>query len=146
LKERIKIIVAGKLITPHMVAWALACGADFVNSARGFMFALGCIQAMQCHKNTCPTGITTHNTKLQKGLDPTDKAERVASYQRNLSKSVAMIAHSCGLAEPRQLKMRHLHIITNNGFSAPWESVNPQPLIFTAAENRTSSDEASTKH
>lgn len=146
LKDRIKIIVAGKLITPHMVAWALACGADFINSARGFMFALGCIQALQCHKNTCPTGITTHNTKLQKGLDPADKAERVASYQRNLTKSVAMIAHSCGLAEPRQLRMSHLHIINSDGFSVPWESVNPQPLLFTTAENRTSSGEASAKN
>ena len=72
LKDRIKIIVAGKLVTPHMVAWALASGADFVNSARGFMFALGCIQALQCHKNTCPTGITTHNKKLQRGsIQPT---------------------------------------------------------------------------
>src|SRR5690606_7266002 len=76
LKDRIKLVVAGKLITPSTVAWALACGADFVNSARGFMFALGCIQAMQCHQNTCPTGVTTHNPKLQKGLDPTNKAER----------------------------------------------------------------------
>lgn len=134
LKDRIKIIVAGKLITPHMVAWALACGADFVNSARGFMFALGCIQALQCHKNTCPTGITTHNIKLQKGLDPTDKAERVAAYQQNLTKSVAMIAHSCGLTEPRQLRMRHLRVINGDGFSVPWETINPQPLLFTTHE------------
>lgn len=134
LKDRIKIIVAGKLVTPHMVAWALASGADFVNSARGFMFALGCIQALQCHKNTCPTGITTHNTKLQKGLDPSDKAERVAAYQRNISKSVAMIAHSCGVAEPRQLKSDHIHIVNTNGFSVPLDEINPQPLIFTSPE------------
>ena len=51
----------------------MAVGADFVTSARGFMFALGCIQALQCNKNTCPTGITTHNKKLQRGLVPTDK-------------------------------------------------------------------------
>ncbi|MEN0037699.1 MAG: FMN-binding glutamate synthase family protein [Cellvibrio sp.] len=134
LKERIKIIVAGKLVTPHMVAWALASGADFVNSARGFMFALGCIQALQCHKNTCPTGITTHNIKLQKGLDPTDKAERVASYQRNITKSVGMIAHSCGVAEPRQLISEHIHIVNANGFSVPLDEINPQPLIFTSPE------------
>jgi glutamate synthase domain-containing protein 2 len=142
LKERIKIIVAGKLVTPHMVAWALASGADFVNSARGFMFALGCIQALQCHKNTCPTGITTHNSKLQKGLDPISKAERVAAYQSNITKSVAMIAHSCGLAEPRQLKSEHVHIVNANGFSVPLDDVNPQPLIFSpndvhSANNKT---------
>ena len=61
LRERIRVVCAGKLITPAEVAWALCAGADFVVSARGFMFALGCIQAMQCNKNTCPTGITTHD-------------------------------------------------------------------------------------
>lgn len=145
LKERIKIVVAGKLITPHMVAWALASGADFVNSARGFMFALGCIQSLQCHKNTCPTGITTHNTKLQKGLDPTDKAERVASYQRNLSKSVAMIAHSCGVAEPRQLNTSHVHVINSDGFSVPLDSINPQPLLFTNEDQRSNTEQVSIK-
>jgi glutamate synthase domain-containing protein 2 len=67
LRDRIKVISSGKLINPAEVAWALCVGADFVTSARGFMFSLGCIQALQCHKNTCPTGITTHNRKLQLG-------------------------------------------------------------------------------
>ena len=69
LRERMRVIAAGKLINPVSVAWALCMGADFVNSARGFLFALGCIQAMQCNKNTCPTGITTQNPRLQRGLD-----------------------------------------------------------------------------
>ena len=146
LKDRIKIIVAGKLVTPHMVAWALASGADFVNSARGFMFALGCIQALQCHKNTCPTGITTHNAKLQKGLDPTDKAERVASYQYNITKSVAMIAHSCGVAEPRQLRSKHIHIVNANGFSVPLHEANPQPLIFASRETHFTDSKSLTKN
>jgi glutamate synthase domain-containing protein 2 len=146
LKDRIKIIVAGKLVTPHMVAWALASGADFVTSARGFMFALGCIQALQCHKNTCPTGITTHNTKLQKGLDPADKAERVAAYQRNITKSVGMIAHSCGVTEPRQLKSNHIHIVNANGFSVPLDEVNPQPLIFSSAEHSVHDSEFRAKN
>jgi len=137
LKERIKIIVSGKLVTPSMVAWALACGADFVNSARGFMFALGCIQSLQCHKNTCPTGITTHNPKLQKGLDPTDKAERVAAYQHNLTKSVAMIAHSCGVSDPRQLSASHIHMVMANGFSLPLADIYPEPLVFTDAQHST---------
>jgi glutamate synthase domain-containing protein 2 len=58
LRERVKVIASGKLISPANLAWALAVGADFVSSARGLMFALGCIQALQCNKNTCPTGIT----------------------------------------------------------------------------------------
>ena len=77
LKRRIRVIASGKLIDPASVAWAICLGADFVVSARGFMFALGCIQALQCNKNTCPTGITTHNRSLQKGLVVEDKAERV---------------------------------------------------------------------
>lgn len=123
-----------------MVAWALASGADFVNSARGFMFALGCIQAMQCHKNTCPTGITTHNPKLQKGLDLTDKAERVAAYHYNITKSVSMIAHSCGVAEPRQLKSEHIHVVNANGFSVPLDELNPQPLIFSSRDAHITSE------
>ena len=96
LRDRIKVCVSGKMINPSEVAWAFCAGADFVNSARGFMFALGCIQALQCNKNTCPTGITTHNPKLQYGLDPTNKAERVAYYAKNMRKEVGIIAHSCG--------------------------------------------------
>ncbi len=79
-------------------------GADFVNSARGFMFSLGCIQAMQCNKDTCPTGVTTHNPKLQRGLNPEHKAVRVANYARNMVHAVGMIAHSCGVPEPRKLR------------------------------------------
>ncbi|HHX82229.1 MAG TPA: FMN-binding glutamate synthase family protein, partial [Pseudomonadaceae bacterium] len=64
LRDRIRVIASGKLINPADVAWALCVGADAVNNARGFMFSLGCIQAMQCNRNTCPTGITTHDPKL----------------------------------------------------------------------------------
>ncbi len=117
LKERIKLIASGKLITPAEVAWALCVGADFVVSARGFMFALGCIQALNCNKNTCPTGITTHNPRLQKGLVPQDKARRVAHYVRNVVHEVGVIAHSCGVREPRQLRRFHARIVTENGQS-----------------------------
>ncbi|MBU2886992.1 FMN-binding glutamate synthase family protein [Gilvimarinus agarilyticus] len=128
LRERIKIIASGKLITPSKVAWAIAAGADFTVSARGFMFALGCIQAMQCHKNTCPTGVTTHDPKLQRGLVPKDKAERVAHYQRNMTYGVGMLAHACGVSEPRKLKRQHVHIVTQSGLSAPMSEIYPEPI------------------
>ena len=118
LRERIKVIASGKMINPVGVAWALCVGADFVNSARGFMFALGCIQAMKCNKNTCPTGITTHDKNLQRGLVVTDKAERVARYQQGMEKEVAVIAHSCGAAEPRLLRRHHCRIVQGNGQTA----------------------------
>ncbi|MFN3713141.1 MAG: FMN-binding glutamate synthase family protein [Alcanivoracaceae bacterium] len=112
LRERIRVVAAGKLITPNMVAWALALGADFCVSARGYMFALGCIQAMQCDKNTCPTGITTHNPRLQRGLVPVEKAERVFQYHQHLVKEVEVIAHSCGVVEPRELRRHHARMVT----------------------------------
>lgn len=115
LRDRIKIIATGKLITPAEVAWAFCAGADFVNSARGFMFALGCIQALKCNKNTCPTGITTHDKRLQKGLNPENKAVRVMNYCQNMQKEVEMIAHSCGVDHPRQMTRNHVRIVQDNG-------------------------------
>lgn len=125
LRHRIKVIAAGKLITPNMVVWALAAGADFVNSARGFMFALGCIQALQCNKNTCPTGITTHNPWLERGLDVSDKAERIYNYVTTLKKEVEIICHACGVPEPRELKRHHVHIVSENGTSVSLALVYP---------------------
>jgi len=121
LQTRIKLIVSGKLITPSMVAWALCVGADFVVSARGFMFALGCIQALQCNKDTCPTGITTHNKRLQKGLNVEEKTIRVANYVKNMVYEVGVISHSCGVKEPRQLRRFHARIVVENGTSISLE-------------------------
>lgn len=129
LRERIKVIASGKLITPSKVAWALALGADFVVSARGFMFALGCIQALQCHKNTCPTGVTTHNPNLQRGLNVMTKAERVAHYHKNITYGVGLIAHSCGVPEPRQLQRKHVRIVMENGYSQSLDSLFPTPTV-----------------
>ncbi|RMX05574.1 FMN-binding glutamate synthase family protein [Legionella jordanis] len=130
LRQRIRVIASGKLITPSGVCWALCAGADFVNSARGFMFALGCIQAMQCHKNTCPTGVTTHNPRLQRGLVVEDKAERVFHYANNMAHEVAIICHSCGVEEPRQLQRKHARIVREDGFSVSLEEIfpNQKPL------------------
>ena len=125
LRERIKVIASGKLITPAQVAWAMCLGADFAVTARGFMFSLGCIQALQCNKNTCPTGITTHDKDLQRGLDITDKAERVYHYAKNLRKEVGIIAHSCGVPEPRRLKRFHCRIVQDNGHSVPLDELYP---------------------
>lgn len=125
LRERIKIIASGKLITPGRVAWALCVGADFVNSARGFMFALGCVQALKCHKNTCPTGITTHNKWLVRGLNPKNKADRVYYYVKNLSYEVGVICHSCGVKEPRELRRHHARIVSEHGTSVSLADVYP---------------------
>ena len=125
LRDRIKVVASGKLITPAKAAWALCLGADFVTSARGFMFALGCIQALQCNKNTCPTGITTHDPRYQRGLDPEDKAERVKSYAEHQHYELGVIAHACGVAEPRQLRRHHCRIVSSNGDSIPLDELHP---------------------
>ena len=127
MRDRVKPIVSGKMITPGLVAGALCLGADFVVTARGFMFALGCIQAMRCNKNTCPTGITTHDKRLQRGLVPEDKAERVMRYQQAMEREVGMIAHSCGVKEPRSLRRYHCRVVQPNGISMPLDEVYPYP-------------------
>jgi len=131
LRERIRVISSGKLITPGKVAWALAVGADFVTSARGFMFALGCIQALQCNKNTCPTGITTHKAELQRGLVPEDKAVRVANYANKVVYGVGLIAHSCGVSQPRKLERKHVRIIEGGGRSVSLAEEHPIPATKT---------------
>ena len=125
LRDRIKVICSGKLITPAEVAWAYCAGTDFVTSARGFMFALGCIQSLKCNKNTCPTGITTHDRRLQRGLDPADKAVRVKNFVGKIRYGVGVIAHSCGVRHPRALKRFHVRIVQHNGRSVPLDELYP---------------------
>lgn len=128
LRDRIKVIAAGKLVTPGLVAWALAVGADFVNSARGFLLALGCIQSLRCNTNNCPTGITTHRPWLERGLDPTSKAVRAASYAKNIEYEVGVICHSCGVKEPRELRRKHVRIVTELGRSVSLETIYPEKV------------------
>jgi glutamate synthase domain-containing protein 2 len=125
LKDRIRLISSGKLVNPGDVAWALATGADFVTSARGFMFSLGCIQALKCNRNTCPTGITTHDPRFQKGLVVDRKYKRVARYAREIIHEVETIAHSVGVSEPRQMRRRHMRIMQDNGRSIPMNEIQP---------------------
>jgi glutamate synthase domain-containing protein 2 len=125
LRERIKVIASGKLVTPAEVAWAYCAGADTVNSARGFMFALGCIQSLRCNKNTCPTGITTHDRRLQRGLNPEEKSVRVKNFVEQMRAEVGTIAHSCGVPHPRALKRYHCRIVQANGRSVPMNELYP---------------------
>lgn len=123
LRDRIKVIASGKLVTPAEVAWAYCAGADIVNTGRGFMFSIGCIQALRCHTNNCPTGITTHKKSLQGGLDPKEKAPRVESYVDKMRKDVAMIAHSCGADHARNLKRFHVRMQQDDGTSIPLDEL-----------------------
>ncbi len=127
LRERIRVVASGKLVTSAQVAWALCAGADFVVSARGFMFALGCIQARQCHQDTCPTGITTQNRRLQRGLVVEEKARRVANYAHWVNVEVDKLAHACGLAHARLFRREHIRIVQRAGVSRPMHVLHPYP-------------------
>lgn len=125
LRERIKVNASGKMVNPTEVAWAICIGTDFVSTARGPMFALGCIQALQCNKNTCPTGIATHDVDLQKGLVVENKQERVASYLTNLEKEIRIIANSCGVKRPRDLNRNHARMVVECGKSRTLAELYP---------------------
>jgi glutamate synthase domain-containing protein 2 len=127
LRERIRVVASGKLATSARAAWALCVGADFVNTARGFMFSLGCIQALRCHTNTCPTGVTTHNHRLQRALVVEEKYLRVANYCNNMNREIELIAHSCGVRHPRELKREHVRIVQASGQSVALNMLSPYP-------------------
>ncbi|BBL34331.1 hypothetical protein Nstercoris_00562 [Nitrosomonas stercoris] len=129
LKQRIRVIASGKLVTSAKCAWALCAGADFINTARGFMFSLGCIQAMRCHLNTCPTGIATNNPRLQRGLVVEEKYLRVANYAVNVNREIDMIAYSCGLQHARELRREHIRIVETAGKSIALNKLHPYPDI-----------------
>src|SRR4051794_1094576 len=129
LRQRVRVMAAGKLVTSARAAWALCVGADFVNSARGFMFSLGCIQALRCHQNTCPTGVTTHNKRLQRALVVEEKYLRVANYANNMNREIDMIAHSCGVRHARELKREHVRIVQASGQSVALNMLYPYPEL-----------------
>ena len=126
LRQRIRVVASGQLVTSARAAWAVCMGADFVNTARGFMFSLGCIQALRCHQNTCPTGVTTHHLRLQRGLVVTDKKIRVANYAMNMNREIDMIAHSCGVRHARELRRQHVRLV-RGGESTSLSSLFPYP-------------------
>jgi glutamate synthase domain-containing protein 2 len=127
LRSRVRVVASGKLVTSARAAWALCVGADFINTARGFMFSLGCIQALRCHQNTCPTGVTTHNKRLQRALVVEEKYLRVANYAMNMNKEIDMIAHSCGVRHARELKREHVRIVQASGQSVALNMLYPYP-------------------
>lgn len=109
LKKEIRIIASGKMITGMDIIKALALGADLCMSARAFMLSLGCIQALQCHKNNCPTGIATQDPVLSKGLIVTDKKQRVANYHSETLHSFKELLASAALDHPDKLSRSHIY-------------------------------------
>jgi glutamate synthase domain-containing protein 2 len=108
LRDRIKLGASGKLITAFDIARTLAIGADWVNSARGFMFAVGCIQAQACNTGRCPTGVATQDKGRQKALVVPDKAERVYNFHRNSLHALKELLQATGLHHPSELRPYHI--------------------------------------
>lgn len=110
LRERIKIGASAKLVTAFDIAKALALGADWANSARGFMFSIGCIQAQACHTNRCPVGVATQDPMRQRALVVPDKATRVANFHRNTLKALGEMTGAAGLDHPGMFLPHHLMV------------------------------------
>jgi glutamate synthase domain-containing protein 2 len=108
LRGRIRLGASGKLISGFDIARTMALGADWCNSARGFMFALGCIQAQACHTGHCPTGVTTQSWLRQRALHPDDKAERVYYFHKNTLKALGELVGAAGLTHPSEVKPHHI--------------------------------------
>jgi glutamate synthase domain-containing protein 2 len=109
LRQDIKIICSGKILSAFDLARALAIGADACNSARAMMFALGCIQARRCNHNDCPTGVATQQPHLVKGLDIEDKTQRVARYHHSTIHAFVDLLGAAGFTDPAQLRPEHIH-------------------------------------
>jgi glutamate synthase domain-containing protein 2 len=108
LRDRIRIGVAGKVISAFDIARCMALGADWCNSARGFMFALGCIQAQTCHTGNCPTGVATQDALRQKALDVTSKMDRVWRFHQNTLEALRELVQASGLQHPKDFTPDHV--------------------------------------
>jgi glutamate synthase domain-containing protein 2 len=133
LRDRIRIGCSGKIISGFDMARVMALGADWCNAARGFMFAVGCIQAQQCHMGTCPTGVATQDPLRQRAINVPDKAERVANFHRETLKALAELVAAAGLDHPKQLSPHHFmrrgadgRVIT---FAEQYPSLAPGQLL-----------------
>lgn len=115
LREQIRLGASGKIISAFDMARIMALGADWCNSARGFMFAVGCIQAQACHTDKCPTGVTTQDPLRQKALVVDDKSLRVASFHANTLKALAELLAAAGLEHPAELRPHHIARRISNG-------------------------------
>jgi len=107
-RDRIRIGASGKIVSGFDIARAMALGADWCNSARGFMFAVGCIQSQSCHTDRCPTGVATQDKRRQRALVVTDKRERVANFHRATLHALAELTAAAGLAHPNEFHPFHI--------------------------------------
>jgi glutamate synthase domain-containing protein 2 len=126
LRHRIRIIASGKVNTGFAIASKVALGADMCNAARAMMFALGCIQALRCNSNRCPTGVATQDPDLVAGLDVGDKSHRVARFQRETVHSFFDVLGAAGLSDPSELKPWYLQRRVSAYETRSYATIYPQ--------------------
>jgi glutamate synthase domain-containing protein 2 len=126
LRERIRVLASGKVVTGFALARLLALGADAGNSARGMMLALGCIQALRCNNNTCPAGVATQDPALVAGLDPPTKATRVHGFHHGTVHALMELVAAAGLDSPAQLTRRHIHRRIDATYECDYERLYPE--------------------
>jgi glutamate synthase domain-containing protein 2 len=107
VRDRVRIGASGKIITAFDIARAMALGADWCNAARGFMFALGCIQSQSCHTDRCPTGVATQDRSRQRALVVADKLHRVANFHASTLQSLVELTAAAGLLHPNEFSLEH---------------------------------------
>jgi glutamate synthase domain-containing protein 2 len=139
-RERIKIGASGKIISAFDIARVMALGADWCNSARGFMFALGCIQSQSCHTDMCPTGVSTQNQNRQRALVVSDKSERVYNFQRATVEALAELVAAAGLDHPTQFAPAHFSRRVSphevRSFAELYPPLEPGELLKGSADKR----------
>ena len=144
IRDDIKIGASGKLVSAFSMSAALALGADWINTGRGFMFSLGCIQSLHCHTNKCPTGIATQDASLQKGLVVADKARRVFQFHQNTMKALAEVVGAAGCLHPNELTPAHITRRITADLAKPADEVYPllsdSELLFAPEDTHLAKD------
>jgi glutamate synthase domain-containing protein 2 len=139
-RDRVRIGAAGKIATAFDMARAMAIGADWCNSARGFMFSLGCIQSLSCHTDRCPTGVTTQDPSRARALVVPHKIERVYNYHRATLHALAELIAAAGLDHPQQIRAIHFSQRTSTtevqSFARLYTSLRPGELIDGTSDPR----------
>ena len=133
VRDRVTLIGAGRIVSGAEAAYALALGADMVNIGRGFLFSIGCIQALRCHTNECPTGVATQSAWRQRGLVPNDKRSRVANYARAVDEDLMVVTRSLGLRTPGDLTRDHLEVVVAVGKRMRGSDLYPYPPLALQA-------------
>ena len=133
VRDRVTIIGAGRIVTGAEAAYAIALGADLVNIGRGFLFSIGCIQALRCHTNECPTGVATQSAWRQRGLVPSEKRSRVANYAAAVNEDLMVVTRSLGLHSPAALSREHLEVVITVGQRMRLSDLYPYPPLALQA-------------